>query len=484
MGKKVVVIGTGPGGSACAALLKSRGLEVTVLEQNRFIGGRCSTFEENGFMVDSGVHMFARGPNGPHGQVARELGIPQPWLVRNPSEAMWLNENGFFYLYQKTTSLRAAKEVVGAGLTGRQRIDILNTLRRSVSNFGVRGLVRELEGVRKAAPSFVQEYDEVTTRDFLLQFTDDRTVHRAMNCLSMLLMVVPYDMSSAGEFIYNVSGIFSCGSLGVPRGGAVGVPRSFMRAFKRDGGSLVLGVGAREILVEDDKVKGVVGSDDKVYPADVVVSNAGLMRTIQLAGEEHFASDYVENVKSYKHSYSWIATKLALERRVVDLKAPSFFPIPRMDPLDIFAYCDEPGGLPEDPFLFVPIPTEWDETIAPPGRQLIIMGVPTSNEVDQEERSQEILEIGERKLFSFFPQIEKHLLWKSRITNKDTNRITRKGLGECIGLAQIPGQVGSGKPSPKMPVEGLWVVGCDAGARGVGTEQGTASGMLVSSLIS
>jgi len=155
-----------------------------------------------------------------------------------------------------------------------------------------------------------------------------------------------------------------------------------------------------------------------------------------------------------------------------------------MEAAEMFAYCDEPGGLPRDPFLFVPMPTEWDSSLAPPGHQLIIMGVPTSNEVDQEERSQKILELGEQKLFSIFPGIEKHLLWKSRITNKDTNRITRRGTGECIGLAQIPGQVGSGKPNPKLPVEGLLVVGCDAGGRGVGTEQATASAMLVSNLIS
>ncbi|MBU4440973.1 MAG: NAD(P)/FAD-dependent oxidoreductase [Actinomycetia bacterium] len=483
MQKKVVVIGTGPGGSACAALLQGRGMDVTILEQNRFIGGRCSTFEENGFMVDTGVHMFATGPSGPHGQVARELGVAQPWLVSNPSESMWMNDNGVFYLYQKYTSFSALRELAVAGITGRQRIDILNTLRRSVNSFGVAGLLKEIAWMRRASPAFVEKYDEVTVREFLYPFTEDSGVHRAMNCLSMLLLVVPYDKSSAGEFICAVSGIFRHGTLGVPRGGAIGVPRSFLRAFTRDGGRLVLGVAAKEIVVEGGRVTGVVGSDGETYAADVVVSNAGLHRTVEIAGEDSFPAEYVEYVKGLKLSYSWLATKLALERRVVDLKAPSFFPIPQVEPDEIFAYCDDSDGLPEDPFLFVPMPTEWDPTLAAVGRQLIIMGVPTSNEVDQEERSQKMLDIGEKKLFSFFPRIERNLLWKSRITNKDTNRITRKGKGDCIGLAQIPGQVGSRKPHPKLPVEGLWAVGCDAGARGVGTEQATASAMLVSSLI-
>jgi len=482
--KRVVVIGSGPGGSSCAALLASRGFDVTVLEQNAFIGGKCSTYEENGFKVDTGIHMFATGASGPHGQVARELGVAQPWLVKDPSETMWMNEKGFFYLHQKTTSPAALKELVMAGVTGKQKVDVLNSLRRSVASFGFPGVLRELSGVAKALPGIVAKYDDTTVRDFLHLFTDDVGIHRAMNCLSMLLLVDPYDKASAGEFIYVVSDIFRYGTLGVPKGGAIGVPRSFMRAFKRDGGKLVLGVAAKEITVEGDKVTGVLGSDGQHYPADVVVSNAGLRQTVKLAGEGSFPDEFVDYVDSLELSYSWIASKLFLDTRAVDLKAPSFFPIPQVDPDEIFAYCDRPDGLPVDPFIFGPIPTEWDATLAPPGHQLIMIGVATSNEVDQEERSQKMLDIAEEKYFSFFPQAEKHLVAKSRITNKDTNRITRKGTGECIGLAQIPGQVGSSKPHPKLPVEGLWAVGCDAGGRGVGTEQGTASGMLVASLVS
>ena len=40
-----------------------------------------------------------------------------------------------------------------------------------------------------------------------------------------------------------------------------------------------------------------------------------------------------------------------------------------------------------------------------------------------------------------------------------------------IGLAQLYDQEGEYKPDPRTPVEGLYLVGCDAGGRGVGTEQ-------------
>src|SRR5450759_1437867 len=55
--KKVVVIGSGPGGAGAAAVLAARGHEVDLLERNPFPGGKCASFEKDGYIVDTGVHM-------------------------------------------------------------------------------------------------------------------------------------------------------------------------------------------------------------------------------------------------------------------------------------------------------------------------------------------------------------------------------------------------------------------------------------------
>src|SRR5215475_9493274 len=74
MKPRAVVIGSGIGGSAAAAMLSHAGVRTTLLEKNRRIGGSCSGYDKQGFHVDIGTHMFCRGDKGPLGEVLRRVG--------------------------------------------------------------------------------------------------------------------------------------------------------------------------------------------------------------------------------------------------------------------------------------------------------------------------------------------------------------------------------------------------------------------------
>ncbi len=82
--KKIVVIGTGVGGAGVAALLAGRGHKVTLLEKNAFIGGKCSTFEKDGYLVDTGVHMFSMGGSDPTATSPAWPAPRQDWIYSNP----------------------------------------------------------------------------------------------------------------------------------------------------------------------------------------------------------------------------------------------------------------------------------------------------------------------------------------------------------------------------------------------------------------
>ncbi len=494
--KKVVVIGSGPGGSGVAALLQARGFQVTLLERNDFFGGKCWSFTHDGYVVDSGVHMFSMGESGQFGELNRLLRGDLEWLTANPSEHILLNGKFRLNLYQSLVDPRAAFTNLPANMSLARNF-VLDKLRREDTK---RELDREvyrvarknsplqtLRAVAKIAalnPSYLAELDEITLQEFMHRITDEWMPLQGIAALSMLLTVVPYNEVSAGEFLWCFANTFRKQTLGVPRGGSREIPGSFLRAFKRDGGVMRHGCEVSRILVGDGRVQGVQTSEGEEIAADVVVSNAGIKRTLEMAGEEHFPAEYVSYVKGLKYSCAFITTKYGLDRRVVDLPAPGFFNIPAMDPDHMFDYINE-GGVPEDPFLFTPFPSEWDPYAAPLGKQLIICGVPAPIEVNKENVAQceAILDRAERKLLEIFPQIEGHIEWKMRTHIAHTAAITGKPTGECIGLAQCVGQTGVHKPVPWTPVKGLWLVGTDAGARGVGTEQAGGSALYVANLL-
>jgi phytoene dehydrogenase-like protein len=79
--------------------------------------------------------------------------------------------------------------------------------------------------------------------------------------------------------------------------------------------------------------------------------------------------------------------------------------------------------------------------------------------------------------------MEKHVTSTEVVSNEMIRAASGHAGADAISLSQSPGQVGKKKPSQETPVQGLYLVGVDAGARGIGTEQAVASAELVTKLV-
>ncbi len=495
--RKVVVIGSGIGGAGIAALLQTRGHQVTLLEKNAYFGGKCSSFVRDGYVVDSGVHMYSMGPRGPHAELDRRAGGDLEWCVADPMSDIISSGRVHMLAYQNQFDPRGLMENLKAVAMDRRiaregwrdasrRMRLLEReTYRAAKRMRPREVLDAVVRIARRDEALLTELDGVTLQEFAHRVTDDLGFLGTLATLCMVLLVVPYSEAAAGEFLWCYASIYRNRSLGVPRGSAREIPGSFLRAFLRAGGELRLGCEAARIRVENGRARGVESREGEFFPAEVVVSNAGIKRTLELAGEENFPPEYAAYVRGLRYSYSFITAKYGLARRVVDVGAPSFFNKPHVHPDHMFDYIEE-GGVPEDPLLFVPMPSEWDPRVAPVGKQLLIMGVPGPSEVTPEkvEQCERILDRAEERLCELFPAVKDGAEWSMRTHIAHTAAITGRPTGECIGLAQCVGQTGIAKPSCRTPVEGLWLVGTDAGARGVGTEQAAASALYLSGLLS
>lgn len=119
MSKKVIVVGGGLAGLVAANFAAKAGVEVTVFEKSRSIGGRAATTEKHGIQFNLGPHALYRG--GQAYRILHELGVEFtggiPKVVgtvgvRNgkkhtlPSGAMTLLTTGLFNLFAKLEAAR------------------------------------------------------------------------------------------------------------------------------------------------------------------------------------------------------------------------------------------------------------------------------------------------------------------------------------------------------------------------------------------
>ncbi len=75
------------------------------------------------------------------------------------------------------------------------------------------------------------------------------------------------------------------------------------------------------------------------------------------------------------------------------------------------------------------------------------------------------------------PGLDEHALFIDTFDVAFIERWIGKEFGPAVSTGQTPAQVGDKRPSVHTPLAGLYLAGCSAGARGVGTELAAASAM-------
>jgi phytoene dehydrogenase-like protein len=451
-GKRVVVIGTGVGGSGVAALLAKEGARVLVLERNGFPGGKAATFEREGFRYDTGVHWVARGEKGPLGEISRLVGGNLRFRVLEP----------------------AIRIMVGGRMSDlTQDIDNEKELDRVFEELGV--LPENREGakeffrdvMRPRTPEEIAELDAYPLSEYLTRFTADPQFMMLVSGFIGMYLVISPKQASTGEFLLNFSGQARERNLSYPLGGMGAMPQDYLDALARMGGEVRYSTPVARIVVENGAATGVETSSGEIIPADLVISNNGIKESVELAGRHNFPNDYLEMVDRLRLSLAAVSVKYALDAEVVSPHFIYYFPRPEQLDTQVGLMC--------------PVPSAADPSLAPPGCQLVLAGAPTSpyleDPAEADAMSQEVLDKIENTMQYLFPDIEKHVVWKLRTNTQYTANISGRRSGEVIGVSQNRHQVGKNRPSNVTPVRNLYLVGADVGGRGVGTEMAADSAL-------
>lgn len=472
-----IVVGAGFGGSTCAGLLAKRGLNVLLVEKNARAGGKAMSLSKNGFTYTAWVVIGAPVVGNLYQAVLDELGVQDLATLVAPGVqgSMFKQSNGKYAKLPEMPAGQVDPNVLFDWLEIRQEDRA--------------GALQFFMDLTLMPPAEIDKLHDISFDAWIRRYNPPRPLYAfivGLCCDGMFM--VPSDMLEAAEAIKSLQDMFLRNGGVFCLGGFGRVAEAYCEGVRRHGGTVLMRTRTEKILVQSGKVTGIA-TNQGTFHAPIVVSNAGIQPTVlKLVGEEHFDRSYVDYVKKLVPSLSLLGYRYFLKRRVLEVAYGVIFS------------CDTPwsrerfeqaraGRASREGVVYYEVPSEYDPNAAPPGKQIVLTGsfCPPDPDMTREE-VMAWAETGERIFFHAFPGLEAAIEDKELYTTRDVSNLTRDAVlpgtgGETIGLGQIVGQCGPGKPSIKAPIDGLFYVGCDAGGTGVGTQQAIESGIKVAQAV-
>lgn len=472
---EAIVIGSGPGGLVCAALLAKRGVRTLVLEKNTNLGGKMMSIEKDGWAYD----LFPHGQSPMRGSafedVFKELGVYdefEPALEPDdPRDVVTLSYRRHEWDEYKTVTQKQAMADPTPFFklweaTEEEQAQAMAVLTEMVT----------------MSDEEIATLDHITMKEWLDEREVPSPLYNYMGFQANASLAEPLDLVAASEQILIMKQFMLQGGGGQYKGGFGRLTKIMAREFERNGGTIITGARVDRIVVEDGAVKGVESAKGN-FTAPVVVSSAGIQPTVmKLVGEKYFDESYVNYVKGLVPGWSFTSVRYFLDKPVMDTAIYAVWSDDSW--LDTERFREQKkGGEPDEVILFMCNHSFYDENAAPPGKQVLVSGTVCSPNPDAEE-IEGLWRCMDRQMQELFPEIWEATERKEYNGPRDISNLTRDAVlpgqgGECVGLAQIVGQCGSMKPSVNTSIKGLFLSGADAGAAGMGTHQAALSGMVV-----
>jgi phytoene dehydrogenase-like protein len=324
MPERVIIIGAGFGGLSVGALLAKAGVPVVLYESDSELGGRAKCVEIEGYTVDLGLHANRFGHDGPAARVLDMVGENIEFAKKN---------DGTSYVYQDGELIKrpsAIEDFMETGLVpDESRPALLQTI------FGMVG------------EDPADWYDK-TLLEFIEGHTDDEHVKRFFRLMGFAIIAPDIETASAGEvmsFIKKAQA--SEESLAEPVGGARQIIEKLAGVIERSGGSIIKGCKVERIEIEDGVVTGVI-IDGSLERAAAIVFTPPVQRLFRLADKKNFSAEFVDYAENLEPT-SGVSIDFGLSEPVTDMEG------------NIICL---------DPVVLGSFPSNYDASLAPPGRQL------------------------------------------------------------------------------------------------------------------
>jgi phytoene dehydrogenase-like protein len=377
----VVVIGSGVGGMCSAALLAHAGHRVLLAEKRRYLGGRFSTVDHDGYQCATGGLAVPVGRDVE--QVCEAIGISSG-VMPSTRVGMWLD--GHVYDLSRGATRTIIRNVASDEKEAQRVIDALN------------------EAMQEDLPP-----EDISFRDWLNRYTGNPRIHGIFQAtISSLLTVNSYELPAAQYF--RMIKVISPLKFGFIEGGSIALWNR-MAAMIRDAGGEVWTSGTAEsVHVTNGRVTGVrIRKDRKSTDVrtQAVVSNIGPAGTVRLLPDGVLDPEYAAGIDRDMTPTAIMWLHFASDEQLMDYSA-------------ISVGCSRRGNMIDCPSLEA-------EGVAPPGKHLYTVGAAPRDSLNPGDIDQEFEEVM-KDLGDIFPDFEK----RCRILTKTCYR------GKWPGFRTVP----------------------------------------------
>ncbi len=249
----VVIVGAGLAGLEAGALLAHGGARVIVLEKGNAIGGRAKVVEQDGFVLNYGLHYMMGGYKNPHYRILKHIGqANQVDFAPVDPQKMWRLKSDRLHL-------------VPAGLG-----QMLTTSLLSVR--GKLGLFRAMMNLFSANH---EQFWDVPLGKWLDVVAPEPTLrHFLLDLAGPVLFDAEPENISAGHFIQEVRKLLILkGPLALyPAGGWDAMSCVLQTYIEARGGTVRVKSPVDKLIFEDDQVAGVWSKGETIRSQAVVLA--------------------------------------------------------------------------------------------------------------------------------------------------------------------------------------------------------------------
>ncbi len=487
----VIVIGSGIGGLACAALLSQLGKKVCVLEQHYTAGGFTHSYEREGYEWDVGVHYV--------GEVHKEhAALRRIFDVISNGQLKWaemdrvydriiIGEQHYDFVAGRGNFAEELKRHFPDDAAAIDAyIETVMRVARSMKSYFAGQAMPPLMArmYEKIRPLRVPRECFQTTREVLESLTLNQQLIAVLTGQWGDYGLPPRDAA----FLMHASvakHYFDGGCY--PVGGSWKMADTIIPVIRAAGGEVFTYARVKQIRVENNRAAGVEMEDGSTIRAAAVVSNAGARNTCEklLPSESTARHGYPAKLKEVRPSAGHLCLYAGFKGTAAELN------IPRTN-LWVYPDADHEGNLQrflDDPFstlpmVYISFPSakdpEWEQNY--PGKSTV--EVITLGRYDWfakwagetwNQRGDEYEALKKRftdrlleALFRQMPQLRDRLDYCELSTPLSTEWFQLNDRGEIYGLDHDLQRFEQKWLHPVTPVKGLFMTGQDVVTAGVG----------------